>query len=43
MEIAQTILLGLILIAVCVIIWQSNRESAIPFEFKRKVEKDRYI
>lgn len=43
MEIAQTILLGLILVSLVVNIWQHNRESSLPIEFKRISKEDRYI
>lgn len=43
MELAQTILLGLILVTLIVILWHMNRESALPVEFKKVRREDRYI
>lgn len=43
MLVAQTVFQGFILVALIVIIWQTNRESAIPFEFKFPRKEDRYL
>lgn len=43
MEIAQTIILGLILLTLFVILWHLNRESKMPIDFKRVRKEDRYI
>lgn len=43
MQIAQFIILCLILLTLVAILWHMNRESVIPVEFKRVRKEDRYI